>query len=138
MPWRSFIDLSVKRSKRLTNKIRLIVAGLRHPPNNFLKWASKPPIHDRDPEHSISAQPLPIKKAIFHGAMTPLVTAFWNRKIFLNLSSVNNDSKNIRLCSVISGSSRVFQQVGESDLTGRDTWLQILNAEVDESNEATL
>ena len=87
---------------------------------------------------SIQTKPLPIARAIIHMLLTPLVTAFWNRKTFLNLSSVNNDSGKIRLWSVISASSRVFQQVGESDLTGRDAWIQILNAEVDETNEATL
>lgn len=87
---------------------------------------------------SIQAKPLPIARAIIHTRLTPLVTAFWNQKIFLNLPFVINDSRKIRLWSVNSASSRVFQQVGESDLTGRDAWLQILNAEVDETNEATL
>ncbi len=87
---------------------------------------------------SIQAKPLPIARAIIHAAVTSLVTAFWIWKNIRYLSSVNNDSGKIRLWSVISASSRVFLQVGESDLTGRDACLQILNAEVDATNEATL
>ena len=140
------MNRNVKRSKRLTNKscdwqwlaFGVLTEICSEIAAFFLIRASEPTSVIAILRCSVQAKSLPIASAIIRWALTRLVTAFLLLRNFLKFPARCDDAAGFRILPVVFCPFRVFQQLGDHDLTGSKAWIKTLEAELDEANDATL